>query len=203
MAFKLKDLIINLLPQPGGAGACPTASAPTPAQAQFCPTASAIEPRFCPTASAIDPRFCPTASAIDPRALPVVYCPGHSAPVLLVPAGNFCPTASATGFCPTASAFIAGACPTASAPTIGAAAEGVQGAGFCPTASAGMESRGSLEGLSALKQQLQDALAQVEEQERTLAAAQLPQTLAEAEDLETKLREALEELQQHKRGLEK
>lgn len=196
MAFKLKDLIINLLP-PAGAGAeCPTASAP--GGARFCPTASA-DARFCPTASAtIDARFCPTASA------GMVFCPTASAPVLLVPAaaGQFCPTASAgiggiAQFCPTASAGIAGIaqfCPTASA----GFAAGVEA--VCPTASAPTESV-TLEGLAALKQQLQEALTQVEEQERALAASQLPQTLAEAEDLEARLRGALEELQRHKEGL--
>lgn len=63
------------------------------------------------------------------------------------------------------------------------------------------ESAQGLQDLAALKQQLQQALAQVEEQERALAASQLPQTLAEAEDLEAKLRGALEELQRHKETL--
>jgi hypothetical protein len=161
MAFKLKDLMITLLPPAGAAEACPTASAP--------------EARFCPTASAIDPRLCPLAS------VRVVYCPPASLPVLVLPAPQFCPTASA-GFCPTASAE--------------AAAEGA-----CPTASAPAESALGPEGLAALKQQLQQALAQVEEQERALEASYRPQTLAEAEELEARLREALEELQQHKEDL--
>lgn len=174
MAFKLKDLMISLLPGPGAA--CPTASAP---DAQLCPTASAG-------------RFCPAAS------VQVVFCPTVSAPVFLLPAtpAQFCPTASAglqLQFCPTASA--GRFCPTASAE---AAAEPA-----CPTASAPMESAAGAEGLAALKQQLQQALAQVEEQERALAASQLPQTLAEAEDLEARLRGALEELQQHKEALKK
>jgi hypothetical protein len=170
MAFKLKDLIISLLPK--GAE-------------RACPTASAIDPRFCPTASAA---FCPTASA---GRIQVVFCPTPSAPVLVMPATPFCPTASAA-FCPTASA--ARDCPTASAQM---AAEA------CPGASAPGESVEGPEGLAALKQQLQQALAEVEEQEKALAEPQLPQTVAETEELEAKLREALEELRQHKESLKK
>jgi hypothetical protein len=174
MAFKLKDLIISLLPQAGAERACPTASA--------------IDPRFCPTASA---DFCPTASAARVQ---VVFCPTASAPVLVMPATpfQFCPTASAA-FCPTASAALQ-FCPTASA---------AEAAEACPTASAPTESAAGREGLAALKQQLQQALAQVEEQEKAMAEPQLPQTVAETEELEAKLREALEELRQHKENLKK
>lgn len=168
MAFKLKDLMISLVP--GGERACPTASAPA------------------------DARFCPTASA-GRMQVQVVFCPTVSAPVLVMPATpyQFCPTASA-GFCPTASAGFQ-FCPTASAE---------MGAEACPTASAPAESVASgAEGLSALKQQLQQALAEVEEQEKAMAEPGLPQTVAEAEELEKKLREALEELRQHKEKLKK
>lgn len=161
MAFKLKDLMISLLPKGGAAEACPTASAPA---AQFCPTASA--------------GFCQMVSG---RAFVVMPHP-------------LCPTASAGfGFCPTASAGLA-FCPTASAT---GAAEA------CPTASAPAESAASPEGLAALKQQLQEALAQVEAQEKALAAQHLPQTIAETEELEARLREALDELRQHKETLKK
>lgn len=174
MAFKLKDLMISLLP-PGGERACPTASAP---EAQLCPTASAD--------------FCPTASA--GRGVQVVFCQTASAPVLVVPATPFCPTASA-GFCPTASAGLK-FCPTASAEAAVAEA--------CPTASAPAEaSAGGAEGLALLKQQLQQALEQVEAQEKAMAEPGLPQTVAETEELEAKLREALEELRQHKENLQK
>jgi len=62
---------------------------------------------------------------------------------------------------------------------------------------------GGAQNLAALKQQLQHALAQVEEQERAQAGSHMPQTLEEAEDLEARLRGALEELQQHKNDLKK
>jgi hypothetical protein len=171
MAFKLKDLIISLLPQPDAERACPTASA----DARFCPTASA---GFCPTAS---------AGRCSPASVQVVFCPTPSAPVLVMPATPF-------QFCPTASAGRGDFCPTASAE---AAVEAR------PTASAPAESAAGLEGLTTLKQQLQQALAQVEEQERAMAAPQLPQTIAETEELEARLLGALDELRQHKETLKK
>ncbi|SRR6266545_2048873 len=67
----------------------------------------------------------------------------------------------------------------------------------------GLAAPGGAQDLATLKQQLQHALAQVEEQERAQTASHLPQTLEEAEDLETRLRGALEELQQHKNSLKK
>ncbi|HSN88267.1 MAG TPA: hypothetical protein VL025_16020 [Thermoanaerobaculia bacterium] len=63
---------------------------------------------------------------------------------------------------------------------------------------------GFLEGpqdLGVLKQQLQAQLAQVEQMEKQQAEAARPQSLKEAEDLERKLKGALEELQAIKKGL--
>jgi hypothetical protein len=57
--------------------------------------------------------------------------------------------------------------------------------------------------LGVLRQQLQAQLAQVDELEKAQAEASRPQTLAEAEDLERKLKGALEELQAQKRTLKK
>jgi hypothetical protein len=54
------------------------------------------------------------------------------------------------------------------------------------------------ENLATLKAQLQQALAQVEGQERAMEESQKPQTAEEAEALEQKLVEALEELRQHR-----
>jgi len=55
--------------------------------------------------------------------------------------------------------------------------------------------------LGVLRQQLQAQLAQLDELEKAQAEASRPQTLAEAEDLEKKLKGALEELQAQKRNL--
>ncbi|HSK77031.1 MAG TPA: hypothetical protein VLQ45_11275 [Thermoanaerobaculia bacterium] len=63
---------------------------------------------------------------------------------------------------------------------------------------------GFLEGpqdLGVLKQQLQAQLAQVEQMEKQQAEAARPQSLKEAEDLERKLKGALEELQAIKKTL--
>lgn len=63
---------------------------------------------------------------------------------------------------------------------------------------------GFLEGpqdLGVLKQQLQAQLAQVEQLEKQQAEAERPQSLKEAEDLEQKLKGALEELQTIKKTL--
>lgn len=56
------------------------------------------------------------------------------------------------------------------------------------------------DGLTVLKQQLEQALAQGGEPEAAQEPA-LPRTLAEAEELEKKLQEALEELRRHKAEL--
>jgi len=55
--------------------------------------------------------------------------------------------------------------------------------------------------LATLKRLLQDALARIEAQERAPAGASLPQTRAEAEDLESRLKAALAELAEHKKTL--
>jgi hypothetical protein len=106
MAFKLKDLMINLIPPGPGKGRpdCAPASA-----AQFCGTASAGA-GFCGTPSAGAAGFCGTASA----GAPAGFCGTPSAG-----AAGFCGTASAgaqfcgtpsagAGFCGTASAGVAG-----------------------------------------------------------------------------------------------
>jgi hypothetical protein len=56
--------------------------------------------------------------------------------------------------------------------------------------------------LQQLRAQLQQALAEVDEQERRQAAAQRPKSRAEAEELEGKLKEALAELQRQKSELD-
>lgn len=171
MAFKLKDLMINLIPPSAGKGR--PDCAPASGAGQFCGTASAGA-GFCGTASA-GAGFCGTASA---------------------GAAGFCGTASAgapAGFCGTASAGAAGFCGTASA--------GAQFCGTASAGVAAGDPRAALEGLVLLKQQLLHALAQVEAQERELEDACRPQSLEEAEMLERHLRGALEELQEHKRNL--
>lgn len=57
--------------------------------------------------------------------------------------------------------------------------------------------------LAQLKAQLQQALADVERREREQEAAGLPKTVEEADDLQRRLEGALEELREHRRTLEK
>lgn len=59
------------------------------------------------------------------------------------------------------------------------------------------------EELSVLKEQLRRTLAQIEEQEGALETKMGPRTLEEAEALEEKLKDALEELKAHKERLQK
>ena len=58
-------------------------------------------------------------------------------------------------------------------------------------------------GLAALKEQLKQAVTNVETQEAALNESLLPQTVAEAEDLEKRLTAALEEVKARKAQLQK
>lgn len=57
------------------------------------------------------------------------------------------------------------------------------------------------EALAAVKVQLQQALADIEQQERVAAESAEPQTAAEVESLQTKLHEAISELEKRKQEL--
>lgn len=57
--------------------------------------------------------------------------------------------------------------------------------------------------LAALKEQLTQTLAQVEAKQQAAEAAQKPQTVAEADELQSKLEGALEELKAHRSALAK
>ncbi|HVG07956.1 MAG TPA: hypothetical protein VNM67_09635 [Thermoanaerobaculia bacterium] len=123
---------------------------------------------------------CPTLS-VDPANL---TCPTLSIPAAQAAAGGttgVCPTLS---FTPVYAAMIATPGTICGTLTMPAAAQGTQN-------------------LTALKQQLQQALQQVEAQERAAAGPGLPATAEEADDLDRRLREALEELQEHKKTLQK
>jgi hypothetical protein len=191
MAFKFKDLMVNVLPAQAdkvAGAACPTLSAGGgPAAAAACPTLSA------PGQAAPE-----AAAGTAPQGAQPVHCPTLSALTTFTTAW-ICPTLSMTV------TWAAGICPTLSA-TAGYAA-------LCPTLSAtvtGTLQAQSPEMLAALRQQLQQALAQLDQPQAAhaaMAAANvadtgLPQTVEEAEDLERRLRGALDELQQHKKALQ-
>jgi hypothetical protein len=57
--------------------------------------------------------------------------------------------------------------------------------------------------LGVLKAQLQQALLQIEQQEKALAEISQPQTLAQVEERESKLQEELAKLEKRKKELEK
>lgn len=94
---------------------------------------------------------------------------------------------------------------------------GASGCNLCSTACTvctdltcgGFASKGPLEGIAAqpealaqLKEQLRQAMAQVEEQERALDESMLPQTIDEVDQLEAKLQAALEELRARRETLQ-
>ncbi len=159
MAFKLKDLMIDVLPGAQGAQAVNPAAQ------------------------------CPIPSAVTHLAAGIV-CPIPSAHTTL------CPYPSAHYPCPIPSAQIVaqGICPMFSA---------VQPSLTCAAALAQPTDGTHMANLAILKQQLQQALDQVNQHEAAVHAAAKPQTVEEAEALETQLQGALAELQAHKADLQK
>jgi hypothetical protein len=187
MAFKLKDLMVDLLPGAGAAGqnppGCPQASAvhcPLPSVTQHCPMPSIVH---CPAVSAA--QACVSPSMVQP------LCPFPSigtqcispsfqqamAAACLPPSNDPCPWPSILA--PNAMAQIA--CPFPSLTNPGA----------------GTVDATQLTNLATLKQQLQQHLAQVEQHEQAVHAAAKPQTVEEAESLFQKMQEAMTELQAH------
>ncbi len=67
----------------------------------------------------------------------------------------------------------------------------------------GIDPGEALEELTAIKTQLQAALADVDEEIKELEDTLQPKTVEDVETLQTKLKEALEELDKIKSGLEK
>jgi hypothetical protein len=181
MAFKLKDLMVDVLPGAGGAaGQNQQAQCPTPSIPQPCPIPSLTQ--HCPVPSIV---HCPAPSGF-------VGCVSPSVPQPL------CPFPSLHTQCPFPSINQAAmACP---APSI-THANGL--AAFnCPFPSltntgGGAVNATQLSDLAILKQQLQQHLAQVEQQEQAAHAAAKPQTLEQAQDLHSKMQDAMGELQAH------
>lgn len=134
---------------------------------------------------------CPTISMIDAAqaACGGTLCTTVSqGTVAMAPAG--CPAAT-------------GICGTLTMPPTPLALLAVCGGTLCGTLTMWGASLGT-GSLPALKQQLQQALQQIEAQERTAAqgaAAGLPATAEEADDLARRLNEAIEELQEHRKTL--
>jgi hypothetical protein len=179
MAFKLKDLMVDLLP---GAGA---AAGPNPPGQ--CPSPSVVH---CAVPSVT--QHCPVPSIVHCGVSVVLAC---AAPSVVQP---LCPFPSVGTQCPSPSVHPAAmACPSPSVANPNAMAQVA-----CPfpslTNTGGAQPNAAqLADLATLKQQLQQQLAQVEQHEQAVHAAAKPQTLQEAEDLHQKMQEAMTELQAH------
>lgn len=173
MPFKVRDLMIDVVPETGGG-----------ANIACCPgTMLTGDPFCCPGTEFRTPACCPgtgfrttcLCSYISPTCCPgtnfrTICC--HTLPTLYSPCGLFTPCDPYSP-CPGGSVVL-------------------------PIPE---ENLATPENLANLKAQLQQALAQIEVQERAMEASQKPQTVEEAEALEQKLVEALEELRQQREEL--
>jgi hypothetical protein len=115
---------------------------------------------------------------------PVAACTGHHSPILTC-TGHRSPIMGCTG--KRSPAF--GTCTTKKSPMMG----------YTP----GIDPGEALEELTAIKTQLQAALADVDEEIKELEDTLQPKTVEDVETLQTKLKEALEELDKIKSGLDK
>ncbi len=176
MAFRFKDLMVNVV-KSGGEGDpfCTIATIdPNPAQAVPC-TIATIDP--------VQAAAC-TIATIDPV---------QAAACTIATIGTYTGfrfqggTTGGAGFCTIATVF-PGAFATVT--TVTTVTTVVQTGPAGPTS------------LTELKEQLRQALAEVERREQEQEAGALPRTVEEADDLEQRLKGALKELQEHRKSLE-
>ncbi len=177
MAFKLKDLMIDVLP---GAKAAPQLAGPV----TQCPVPSGnvqvAAAMVCPLPS-VHTTYCPFPSAHPHCLAPSVLAQGA------------CPMISATQ--PGAAMLQAQACPMIS---------GMTQSITCADVPAGQQTDATqLANLATLKQQLQQHLDLVTQHEAAVHAAAKPQTVEEAQDLHQKMTDAMGELQAHIDDLKK
>ncbi len=178
MAYRVKDLMINIIGSeakgPHG-GTTPTVFCPN--TTNFCP---GISPTLTHTWTTTP--FCPTATQ---------GCLGISGTTSL---WMFCPQASCITGSPTAPT--GPNCPqTGPDCTTGPACR----TGLYPWS----DPAAAAEQLAMLKAQLKEALEEVERQEKIANEQAQPQTVAEVDELEAKLTEALAELRKRKSELKK
>lgn len=188
MAFKLKDLMVDLLPGAGAAGQNP-AQCPAPS-AVHCPLLSI----HCPTPS----MHCPTPSIIPPCTAFTVAQQACASPSVAQP---LCPFPSVGTQCnlPSMNALAAPACLPPSVnpcnlPSMNALAAACT---FPSLTNPTGTDAAQLTSLATLKEQLRVQLAQVEQHEQAVHAAAKPQTVDEAQSLLQKLEEAMAELKAH------
>lgn len=134
----------------------------------------------------IDFTFCPTGSVIC--ALPS-QCQQFTCPPL-----SFCGFCSFQPTCQFCSFQIS--CPTGTIVTC------PTGSIVCPGGSV-FQGPGDEVTLPALREQLQQALAQVDAQEEALAEQSKPQTIEEVEEIEERMKNALQELKEIKKDIER
>jgi hypothetical protein len=188
MAFKLKDLMVDLLPGAGAAGQSPPTHCPLPSLFT-CATLSA--PTHCVTPSVQCPpptvfHVCASPSVVQPLCpFPSVgtQCnlPSMNAPVALAAAACVSPSVNPCNL------------PSMNAPVALAAACTFPSVTNPP----GTVDAAQLNNLATLKEQLRAQLAQVEAHEQVVHAAAKPQTVDEAQSLLQKLEEAMAELKAH------
>ena len=180
MPFKIKDLMIDVLPEAGGGGAnvfcCPGTQFFTKPCCAWtnvmtvpcCPGTQFFTKPCCAWTNFVTVPCCPGTQFITfccPGTMKVTCCPGTG--LGTIPCGPI-------------------TCPALTRIPVD------QGGGVATP-----------ENLATLKAELQQALAQVEAQEQAMEVSQKPQTFEEAEELEQKLLEALEALRQHKEQMQR
>jgi hypothetical protein len=183
MAFRIRDLMISVVPSPGGGCVACTG---TTGQGQGCGGQSGGcfggTGNGCVTCTGtthdqgLFALGCRTCTGTTTDNYGCVACTGTT--------GQGCPTCTGTtgGFCAHAAALAA--------------------CGVCTGVSPAVADQRP-QALALLRQQLQGLLAEVEAEEKRLAEAGTPQSLEEAEDLEKKLEEALAEVRSRKAGFGK
>ncbi|HXO20222.1 MAG TPA: hypothetical protein VOA87_09915 [Thermoanaerobaculia bacterium] len=185
MAFKFKDLMINVLPkgsgQPGGGGG-----------GADCGCTVATTTHFpCTPATTHLPWFCTPATT---HAMAGGFGGGGCTPATTGPALLGGCTPATTG-----AALLGGCEPATTGPGLLAGC----GPATTPAQGGAAAVAPSFENLALLKQQLQDTLAKVEAHQKTLEAHAKPKTVAETEALEKQMMAALDEIRAHKEELKK
>jgi hypothetical protein len=173
MAFKIKDLMINIASTAGdidckGKSGC-TATGPHPT-----PTVCGMV-SVCHASTVCDAISVCRASTYTPTYTPCDFV-------------SVC-RASTRTICDANSACRASTIPTPAIP--------------CTASTRGTEGEELLAELMALKSDLKEALATVDKRIEELEETMKPNTVAEIDELQTKLKEALAELDQRKKDLEK
>jgi hypothetical protein len=186
MAFRIRDLMISVLPSAGGGGyGCPTCTGTT-GQVGGCNLCTGTTGQI----------GCPT-------------CTGTTNPQLYGELGFGCPTCTGTtgqvggcNLCTGTTGQIGCQTCTGTTGNLFAHAAALAACGACTGFSPAIGDQRP-QALAALRQQLQGLLDEVEAEEKRLDEAAFPKTADEAEELEKRLEEALAEVRSRKAGLKK